>query len=98
MSESVDLRQLLQSWPYDPDNDSRLVQGEDGRDLLQVRTALGIEQYELEGRPDGTRPHGKESALDYYLGRLETAKRAGRADGFTLSPNDCSELFNEGTL
>jgi hypothetical protein len=98
MSDSVDLRDLLRSWPYDPDDDARLVHGEDGRQLLQVRTPLGVEQYEMEGRPDGARPHKMESALDYYLRQFEKAKAAGQESGFDLGPRECNELFNEGTL
>lgn len=98
MSESVDLRSALHSWPYDPDNDSRMVQGEDGRSILQVRTPLGLEQYELEGRPDGLRPHDMESVLEYYIQKLDQARTAGRESGFELGPRECSELFNEGTL
>ena len=98
MNASIDLRRLLQSWPYDPDNDARLAQGEDGRPLLQVRTPLGLEQYELEGRPDGARPHGMDSALDYYLQRLDRSRTAGKESEFELGPRECGELFNEGTL
>jgi len=98
MSDTVDLRNALQSWPYDPDDDSRLVRGEDGRAILQVRTPLGIEQYELEGRPDGLRPHGMESALEHHLQKLEQARAAGGDAQFELGPRECSELFNEGTL
>jgi hypothetical protein len=98
MNKAVDLRTILQSWPYDPDNDSRLVRGEDGRSVLQVRTPLGIEQYELEGRPDGLRPHGMESAFEYHLQRLEQARAAGREAEFELGPPECNELFAEGTL
>ncbi len=98
MSESVDLRRLLESWPYDPDHDARLMRGEDGRAILQIRTLLGIEQYELDGRPDGSRPHGKESALEFYQQRLERARAEGKEEDFHLSPDECGELFNEGTL
>jgi hypothetical protein len=98
MSDSMDLRHMLQHWPYDPEKDTRIVQGEEGREILQVRTPLGIEQYEMDGRPDGARPHGMESALEFYLGRLESAKAAGREAGFELDPRECGELFNEGTL
>ncbi len=98
MSDSADLRKLLESWPYDPDDDARIVSGDDGRKILQVRTPLGIEQYEMEGRPDGARPHGKESALEYYLGKLEQAEAEGREGEFELDPRECGELFNEGTL
>jgi hypothetical protein len=98
MNESADLRKIFKGWPYDPENDARLVTGDDGREILQVRTPLGIEQYELDGRPDGQRPHGMETALDYHLRRLNQAKFAGQEASFQLSPKDCSELFQEGTL
>jgi hypothetical protein len=98
MSESLDLRKALQSWPYDPEHDARIVHGEDGREILQVRTPLGIEQYEMEGRPDGERPHGMESHLEFHAQRLEQAKAAGREAEFDLKPQDCAELFNEGTI
>jgi hypothetical protein len=98
MSDSADLRKILKSWPYDPDQDARIIQGDDGRDLLQVRTPLGIEQYETDGRPDGTRPHGMESALEYHQQRLTQAKFSGHESDFDLGPQECSELFQEGTL
>jgi tetratricopeptide (TPR) repeat protein len=98
MSDAFDLRSLLADWPYDPDNDARVVRGEDGREILQVRTPLGIEQLEMEGRPDGERPHDMESALDYQLHRLEQARAAGREAEFELDADACAELFGEGTL
>jgi hypothetical protein len=98
MSDSVDLRKLLASWPYDSEKDARLVRGDDGREILQVRTPVGLEQYELDGRPDGERPQGMESLLDVQLQRLEKARRAGKESEFRVAPRDCAALFNEGTL
>jgi hypothetical protein len=98
MSEWIDLRQALQKWPYDAEHDARVVPGDDGRQILQVRTPLGIEQYELEGRPDGQRPHGVESVLEYYERQHAEAEQAGREGEFELNPRECSELFSEGTL
>ncbi len=98
MSRSVDLKELLDSWPYDADNNVRIVRGDDGREIMQVREPLGIEQYELEGRPDGLRPHGVESAREYYLGQLTKARAADKEAEFTLSASDCAELFAEGAL
>ena len=93
----VDLRDVLKNWPYDPENDvHRVAVG--GREVLQVRLPLGIEQYELEGRPDGERPYGKESVLDHQLERLAEAEQAGKEPEFVLNSEDCSELFSEGTL
>jgi len=98
MRDSADIRKILQDWPYDPESDARLIQGEDGREILQVRTPVGIEQYELDGRPDGIRPHGFNSALEYFLDRLEQAEAGGRGAEFKLGRRECNELFTEGTL
>jgi len=98
MAYVIDLRKALEEWPYDPDNDARVVKGEDDREILQVRTPVGLEQYEMDGRPDGARPHGKESALEFYASRLERAKEAGKESDFELDARECAELFNEGTL
>jgi hypothetical protein len=98
MNDSADLRRILKSWPYDPENDARIATGDDGREILQVRTPLGIEQYELDGRPDGVRPHGMETALEYHQRRLNQAKFAGRESEFELGPRECAELFQEGTI
>lgn len=98
MSDTFDLRRLLEKWPYDPDNDVRVVRADDGRELLQVRTPLGIEQLEMEGRPDGLRPSGHESLLEFQLKRLAEARATGREAEFELDPEACAELFAEGTL
>jgi hypothetical protein len=98
INDSADLRRILKTWPYDPENDVRAVRGDDGREILQVRTPLGVEQYEMDGRPDGLRPHGMDSALDFYAQRLNQAKFSGRESDFELSPQECGELFHEGTL
>ena len=98
MNDSADLRRILKAWPYDPEHDARILCGDDGREVLQVRTPLGLEQYEMDGRPDGLRPHGMESALEYHLHRLNQDKFSGREADFDLDPEQCSELFHEGTL
>jgi hypothetical protein len=98
MNNSPDLRRFLDGWPYDPANDLRVVRGDDGRELLHVRTPLGIEQYEVHGRPDSLQPHGMESELEFQLARLAEAKAAGEEAGFGISAEDCALLFNEGVL
>src|SRR5258706_1357557 len=98
MKDSADIRKILQNWPHDPENDARMTHGEDGRDILQVRTPVGIEQYEVNGRPDGARPHDMESSLEYYLQRYAEAQSSGREAKFKLSRRECNELFSEGTL
>ena len=71
-----------------PEDDARIIHGENGREVLQVRTPLGIEQYETEGRPDGARPHGMESSLEHHLRRLEEAKITGKETDFRLSESE----------
>ena len=93
-----DLKPFLDSWPYDPDDCVRVIALANGREVIQVRLPLGIEQYELDGRPDGSHPHGAESSLDHYLARLEEAKTSGSEVGFRLDSDECVELFNEGVL
>ena len=94
----MDLRKLLEAWPYDPEDNVRFAKGDDGREIMQVREPVGIQQFELEGRPDGQRPHGMETALEYHMARLSKARAAGKEAEFTLDPEDCAELFAEGVL
>ena len=65
MNESDDLKSLLQRWPYDPENDTRLIRGDDGRELVR-RTAgrgagLGVEGIEGLGCCDGLDADGGEA-------------------------------------
>jgi hypothetical protein len=100
MDDSNDIRDLLDAWPYDPDNDARIVIGGEGREILQIRTPVGLEQLEMQGRPDGARPHQMESALEFYQQKLAKAEAdaAGSPAEFELDSQDCAELIGEGTL
>ena len=98
MSKAFDLRELLDSWPYDEEDHARIVELEEGRKVMQVRTPMGLEQYELEGRPDGHRPYDSVSVLDYHRAQLQEAALAGGVDEFELDEEECAELFQEGTL
>jgi len=94
-----DISDLLNSWPFDPEKSIRRIDGLDGKTRLQVRLPLGIEQYELAGRPDGKRPNGFESLLDYYEMSLEQVRRSEGSDvGFSLSSSECHDLQEEGLL
>ena len=96
---SSDITDLLRDWEFDSDNQIRIIQAEDGRQVLQVRQPMGIEQYELDGRPDGKRPHGQESVLEEMEGRLESHRTShGSEEGFTLDKDDFSALQGEGVL
>jgi hypothetical protein len=95
----LDITELLNEWEYDPDNHIRILRLKDGREILQVRQPLGIEQYELDGRPDGKHPFNKESVLQEYLDRLEYHKLLFSSDeNFRLSREDFLLLQDEGML
>lgn len=92
-----DLTEILEDWRYDADDQYRVIKARDGRRVLQVRQPLGIEQYELDGRPDGLRPFGKESVLVEMLDRLDSCRAADDA-GFLIDHDDFLRLQNEGIL
>jgi len=91
---------MMQGWPYEPGKLSvRRVLGEDGREKIQLRLDLGVLQMETEGRPDGRRPHGCGSYLEYYKGQLENHRlRHGDDTGFTLNGKACEELRSEAMM
>jgi hypothetical protein len=96
--KTPDLRKFLGSWPYDPDHNVRFARIGNKREIMIVRQPTGLEQYELEGRPDGQRPHRLESVLEFQVARLAAARRAAVEDAFRLSAADCAELFYEGMI
>lgn len=94
--KAVDLRSLLEIWPYDAENNVRIAHGADGRKIILVRQPMGLEQYEIDGRPDGRRVNGLKSAFDFHRARFDAAKQTNGANEFDLSAKDCAELFHEG--
>lgn len=96
-TNSPDLSRILTDWPYTAGRiNVRLIQGEDGEPRVQMRLDLGILQMHTEGRPDGERPRGFESLLEYQEARLDdhTANQ-GSAAGFVLTEDDARELREE---
>jgi hypothetical protein len=95
---SQDVSNILNAWKYEPDDLLvRLIQGNDGRPKLQLRIDLGILQMEMDGRPDGQRPKGSESWLDYYE-RQQHAHDAQHPDAasYALDEEACLNLWREG--
>jgi hypothetical protein len=104
---SIDLTKLLQEWPYEPGQiNVRLIQGDDGEPKIQMRLDLGVLQMEAMGRPDGVRPNGCESLLEFHESRFEQSpppepenESEGPPDAEpesqTLSEEDCRLLREE---
>jgi hypothetical protein len=95
---SFDISALLEQWDYQPGQVVvRKFRGKDGLEKIQLRVDLGLLQMNAKGRPDGKRPYGRESLLEYYENLLEKFRREhdGEDKGFRLSPEDCGRLQQE---
>src|SRR5262245_26040359 len=96
-SSAKDITPVLDGWDYEPGTiNVRKIRGTDGVARLQMRLDLGLLQMELSGRPDGQKPHGCESLLEYYAVQLENHKdRNGTELGFHLTGPQCQQLREE---
>ncbi len=94
---SHDLRRILAGWDYEPNQITvRKVTGDDGTIKIQMRLDLGLLQMEVQGRPDGLRPHGFESLLDFHENRItEHTNKNGTDLGLELTPEECQALREE---
>jgi len=95
-----DIDETLQGWPFEPEPNevmAREVRARDGRTVVQIRVELGVLQLEVGGRPDGTRPHGFPTYLDYLRHRAATRSGAnpGKKPAWTMSPEHCVEADRE---
>ncbi len=87
-----DISPLLEEWEFEPGRiNVRLIEGVDGEPRIQVRLDLGLLQMHAEGRPDGRRPHGFPSLLEYFEARLDEAGDPGPGGAL-----DDSEEADEG--
>jgi hypothetical protein len=85
---NLDLDELLSDWDCAGEEVcARLVCGQDGDDVVQMRVDLGILQMSLDGRPDGTRYRGLPSVYDYF--------QHEKSVGDTLTEEDWRELHRE---
>ncbi|MEQ8770409.1 MAG: hypothetical protein RIB60_07865 [Phycisphaerales bacterium] len=98
-----DLTRLLEEWPYEPGRiNVRLIRGDDGDPLVQVRLDLGLLQMSVDGRPDGFRANQAPSVLEMHETRLDELGMAeppeeGEAEqpSLRLSPDECRQLREE---
>jgi hypothetical protein len=96
----MDITHSLRGWAFEPGQvNVRLIRGNDGKPKLQLRLDLGLLQMELDGRPDGKRPHHAPTELEYHKKRLTTwRQRHGSETGFVLSATDCQALREESAM
>src|SRR2546423_298229 len=85
-----DIDDVLRNWPYSADEVRvRTVKAGQDREVLQMRVELGVLQWEPTTRPEGQRPGGFDTYLDYL--------RAGelRGEPIELSDEQCIEVDRE---
>ena len=91
-----DISRILKAWKYEPGElRVRQLTSEDGRDLIQIRTDLGIMQLEWSGRPDGAILHDQPSLLDHYRTQHLRHRASGSSEPFVLGREDCWALGQE---
>lgn len=96
----LDIASALRGWDFEAGQvNVRLIRGDDGRPKLQLRLDLGLLQMELNGRPDGKRPHRNATELDYHTRKLQKhLTHYGSDNGFYLSRTDCQALREESAM
>ena len=91
MSNSQDLDLIFREWPFKPGAISaRLIKAGDGREVLQMRIEMGLLQMEVAGRPDGEKPHGADTYLEWL-----NAQAAEHRSDFVLTAAQCVEIDRE---
>ena len=71
MPQRQDIDFILRHWSFQPGVvGARFAQGSDDRKVMQMRIEMGLLQMEPTGRPDGQRPGGAETYLDYLNAKL----------------------------
>ncbi len=93
-----DISYILDNWVFDPEANVRKIDGQDGIEKIQVRVDQGafqgILQLNLDGRPDGKRPHDFDFALEHFEA---LARQHADPDDFHLDMDACKELFEESS-
>ena len=99
-SHSMDIAAALRGWEFQPGQvNVRLIRGNDGKPKVQLRLDLGLLQMELNGRPDGKRPHRSPTELDFQRRKLEKYRlKHGSDTGFELTARDCQALREESAM
>jgi len=99
-ASNKDITPLLKGWDYEPGTiNVRKINGADGHPKLQMRLDLGLIQMEMNGRPDGARPHGFDSLLEYFESQLKDhEQRNGTELGFHLTSSQCELLRHEAQM
>ena len=90
MSKHEDIDHILKQWPFDPLSVNVRLLELNQRQVLQMRVDMGVLQLEIDGRPDGIQPGGRNT---FYELLQERARK--NAEDFILSEDECIEVDRE---
>jgi hypothetical protein len=93
------LDKVLESLSFDAVQPVQVLSLADGREVVIIQAnAFTLMRLYASGRPDGTKPHGRESYYEYFHDQLADYKNQhGSDEGFRLTPEDWRSLFDEST-
>ena len=93
------LDEVLDAIGFDAERPVKVLQDEEGREVVIIRVnPFTITRLYATGRPDGKRPHGRDSYYDYFMEQFrDYVERHGSDEGFSLRPEDWKLLFEEAT-
>ena len=91
------LDEILDSLAFDIAHPIKVLKLAEGKEVVVVQSnAFTISRIYTSGRPDGKKPHGRESYYEYFCEQLEDYKEQhGSDEGFGLTPEDWRVLFRE---
>ena len=91
MASRKHIDNILRKWSFDPTQLSvRTVKGLDNREVIQMRIDMGILQLEIAGRPDGARPEGYDTYLEFL--QSQSSENIGSIE---LDDDLCGEIDRE---
>ena len=91
------LDEILDSLEFDAADPVKVIRIADGREVVIVQpNPFTVSRIYVSGRPDGKKPHGRNSYYDYFQGQIEDYQREhGDDEGFQLTPEDWRAMFDE---
>ena len=91
------LDEILDSLAFDAAHPVKVVRLAEGKEVVVVQSnAFTISRIYTSGRPDGKKPHGRDSYYAYFCEQLaDYEQQHGNDEGFGLTPEDWRVLFLE---
>lgn len=91
--------EIMDILDFDSERPIKVLKNSDGRDVVLIRSnPFTVTRIYVSGRPDGKRPHGRDSYYDYFMEQYrDYVEKHGSDEGFSLTPEDWKVLFGEAT-